>query len=160
MSPEEKEHQSGILSARLLADPELGDLRRLGIFLPLPDEPDLRPAYSKLLECGIELAVPFSTDSVHWNFHLIQELIPYRSCADTGSTKNFPVINPKDLQTILVPGRGFTTDGSRLGRGGGIYDRLLADTSARTIGIAFSCQQLPELPTDSHDIPLHEVWFA
>lgn len=161
MPPEEKDAQSATLCARLLADPELPRLKRIGVFLPLEDEPNLLPALNHLLKIGIELAAPFPLDPLHWEFRHITELTPYRTRpAPPGQAVSGAVIEPEDLQTILVPGRGFTTDGHRLGRGGGIYDRLLSHTSARTIGIAFRCQHLDSLPTDPHDILLSDVWFA
>ncbi len=161
MSPEEKEAQSAILCSRLLADPELPGLQRIGIFLPLEDEPNLLPALTRLLEKGIELSAPFPLAPLHWEFRSITALTPYRTRPDTpGQAVSGAVIAPEDLQAILVPGRGFTSDGHRLGRGGGIYDRLLSHTSARTTGIAFRCQHLDSLPTDSHDILLSDVWFA
>lgn len=161
MSPEEKEAQSAVLRDRLLSDPELPGLQRIGIFLPLEDEPNLLPALGRLLKNGIELAVPFPLDPIHWEFRRISELTLCRTQSDNpGQAVSGALIEPEHLQAILVPGRGFTSDGHRLGRGGGIYDRLLSRTSARTIGIAFRGQQLDFLPADPHDIQLQEVWFA
>jgi 5-formyltetrahydrofolate cyclo-ligase len=57
---------------------------------------------------------------------------------------------PGDL--LLVPGVAFTRRGARLGRGGGYYDRLLADAAGCiSVGLAFDIQLVDEIPTDSHD---------
>jgi 5-formyltetrahydrofolate cyclo-ligase len=53
--------------------------------------------------------------------------------------------------TVLVPGVGFTSDGHRLGQGRGFYDRVLASHHGHTIGIAFRCQMLDDLPHAAHD---------
>jgi 5-formyltetrahydrofolate cyclo-ligase len=49
---------------------------------------------------------------------------------------------------ICVPGLAFSPDGHRLGRGGGYYDRLLAQTcpSTTSAGLAYAFQVLDQLP--------------
>jgi 5-formyltetrahydrofolate cyclo-ligase len=49
---------------------------------------------------------------------------------------------------ICVPGLAFSPDGHRLGRGGGYYDRLLAQTgpSTTSAGLAYAFQMLDQLP--------------
>ncbi|HTW88300.1 MAG TPA: 5-formyltetrahydrofolate cyclo-ligase [Candidatus Binataceae bacterium] len=63
--------------------------------------------------------------------------------------------NPGDLDHLLicVPGLAFSLAGTRLGRGGGHYDRLLATVAppAITLGLAYSFQLLDELPSMPHD---------
>ncbi len=64
------------------------------------------------------------------------------------------------LNVILVPALAFSqADGSRLGRGGGFYDRLLArpENHARRIGVAFEAQVLPSLTVETHDMRVHEL---
>ena len=59
------------------------------------------------------------------------------------------------------PGRGregptpeFDRTGRRLGRGGGFYDRFLADSSlrAKRCGIFFDAQLVDAIPAEPHDI--------
>lgn len=63
---------------------------------------------------------------------------------------------------ILVPLLGFTRDGHRLGYGGGYYDRALErlrlQRDMRVCGIAFSGQELAELPAEVHDQRLDEIF--
>ncbi len=59
------------------------------------------------------------------------------------------------LDLTLVPGIGFDLNGCRLGRGKGYYDRLLADVSGTTCGIAFDEQIVESLPTEPHDVRLN-----
>jgi 5-formyltetrahydrofolate cyclo-ligase len=61
---------------------------------------------------------------------------------------------------ILVPLLGFDSSGTRLGYGGGYYDRTLAALGRRPrlIGLAYAAQALPvEIPRAPHDIPLDMV---
>ncbi|MEO7318470.1 MAG: 5-formyltetrahydrofolate cyclo-ligase [Chthoniobacteraceae bacterium] len=70
-----------------------------------------------------------------------------------------PAIDPARLDLILVPGLAFTQDGLRLGRGGGVYDRLLAGCPARTrrIGVCFATQLVAALPAEPHDQRVERV---
>lgn len=70
------------------------------------------------------------------------------------------VLPLSSLDVILVPALAYAlTDGARLGRGGGFYDRLLSrsDVRARLIGIAFQIQLMPEVPAEAHDIRVPDL---
>lgn len=60
------------------------------------------------------------------------------------------------IDLVIVPGMGFTTDGHRIGRGMGFYDRFLAqrDFVGVSCGLAFEEQILPFIPMLDHDVPL------
>lgn len=64
-----------------------------------------------------------------------------------------PVVEPSDIDLLIVPGVAFTRDGQRLGYGGGYYDRFIPLCSrARVIAVAFDEQIVPAIPTESHDL--------
>lgn len=61
----------------------------------------------------------------------------------------------EEIDVVLVPGLGFDSTGTRLGRGGGHYDRLftrLPETALR-VGVCweFQMQDNPPLPRQEHD---------
>lgn len=58
----------------------------------------------------------------------------------------------KDIELIIVPGVGYDSTGNRVGRGKGYYDRLLADTSATKIGVAYDFQMVDAIDADPHDV--------
>lgn len=59
---------------------------------------------------------------------------------------------------ILTPLLGFDRRGNRLGQGAGYYDRAFAVIpGALRIGIAWSVQEVADLPVDPWDVPLHGV---
>ena len=61
---------------------------------------------------------------------------------------------------VLVPGLAFDKAGRRLGRGGGYYDRFLARpdmAAAVRIGVCWSVQVVPEIPTDDFDMRMDWV---
>ena len=59
---------------------------------------------------------------------------------------------------LVVPGVGWMQDGSRLGRGGGVYDRFLAAFKGAAVGACFDCQVVPSLPLEPHDVPVSKVF--
>ena len=66
-----------------------------------------------------------------------------------------PVVVPEVLFMPLV---GFTAKGDRLGQGGGYYDRYLAaHPQTVAIGMAWDVQEVPELPTELHDMRLSAI---
>ena len=70
-------------------------------------------------------------------------------------------INTVGRMAVLVPGIAFDVRGARLGRGGGYYDRFLGglpNGSALTIGVCWSMQLVPQVPTDPHDV--HVDWIC
>ena len=62
---------------------------------------------------------------------------------------------------IILPLLAFDMRGARLGRGGGHYDRTLADLRKkchlRAIGLAFDEQMVENCPVEPHDAPLDGV---
>ena len=85
-------------------------------------------------------------------------------CADEGIATVAPVadraapdpVDPGSVDVVIVPGLAFTSDGRRLGQGGGWYDRFLAATrpDCLAIGVCFSAQLVDELPAEPHDVVL------
>jgi len=74
------------------------------------------------------------------------------------------IIPVRALSVVLLPLLGFDRHGTRLGTGGGYYDRLFAYRRHRQhwhrpllIGIAYQCQQLGMIERDRHDVPLDGV---
>ena len=65
--------------------------------------------------------------------------------------------NLDEIDLAIIPGRAFTRQGARLGRGKGYYDRLLSSLHCPKWGVAFPCQMVKEIPTDPWDIPLDKV---
>ncbi len=66
---------------------------------------------------------------------------------------------PGDADVVLVPGVAFDRAGGRLGRGGGFYDRLLAELppGVLRLGVAFGRQVVAGVPMDGHDFCVDRV---
>lgn len=63
-------------------------------------------------------------------------------------------VRPEEIDFAVLPGVGFDLCGHRLGQGGGYYDRLLPRFRPKipTVGLAFDCQVVPEIPVEPHDL--------
>lgn len=58
-----------------------------------------------------------------------------------------------EIDVVLIPAVAFDRQGRRVGYGGGYYDRFLPLVPrAARIGVVFSCQIVPEVHADLHDI--------
>lgn len=155
--PAERRERSERLLARLIALPAWREARSVLLFAPLSVEPDLdllwsadggralaekRCAYPRMAGRRLEVCAVRSLDelaSARWG---LREPVA-----------NAPAAALAEIDLALVPGLAFTASGSRLGRGGGFYDRLLSEIGfrAQTIGVGFDFQLLPTLPLEAHD---------
>ena len=63
----------------------------------------------------------------------------------------------QDIGLIIVPGAVFDERGNRLGYGAGFYDKLLAQYQGLTAALAFELQVMPQVPVDSHDVPMKKI---
>lgn len=74
----------------------------------------------------------------------------------------FPIVPAEALDMIVVPLVAFDRTGTRLGYGGGCYDRYLPTllASCQIVGIAFDEQRVEHVPTDAHDLSLPTIISA
>ena len=62
------------------------------------------------------------------------------------------------IGAAIIPGMAFDTNGHRLGRGKGYYDRFLSHVPyIYKIGLCFSWQIVDCVPSDEHDIMMDKV---
>lgn len=64
----------------------------------------------------------------------------------------------KKIDLLIVPGMAFDTDGNRLGRGKGYYDRFLSANDIHyIIGICYDFQLLDHIPTEPFDRKMNMI---
>ena len=160
LGPEERRARSVKLLARLVALPAWQAARRVLIFAPLPNEPDLDLLWTNGGLAGKECAYP-RVDGMQ--MHLLRvgalaDLQPAR-WGLREPPMNAQALPLASFDLVLVPGLAFDADGVRLGRGGGFYDRLLAGKIAETfaLGVAFASQITAGLPLAPHDVRMDGV---
>ena len=72
---------------------------------------------------------------------------------------SLPEIPADAIDWALIPGLAFDERGYRLGRGAGHYDRLLPGMRFDCVcwAVCLSCQVVPSLPVEPHDVPLEGI---
>ena len=71
-------------------------------------------------------------------------------------TVTSPLVEPREIDLVLVPGLAFDRRGGRLGYGHGYYDRLLTHLPALTprVGVSFDALVVESVPVADHDVRL------
>jgi 5-formyltetrahydrofolate cyclo-ligase len=133
---------------------ELHPARTVATFSALPGEPQLIDLLSELPER--RWALPRVVGE-RLDFHLAA---PADLVVGAFGILEPPTAAPlcplEEIELFLCPGMAFTDSGSRLGRGKGYYDRVLAASPAATrVGVCFREQVVPAIPVDPHDQAMH-----
>ena len=71
--------------------------------------------------------------------------------------RSAPVLQPQPGDLMLVPALAYDRVGRRLGRGGGYYDRCLAQLDCCAVGLIRAAFLLDALPTAWNDMPVAAV---
>lgn len=130
----------------------------ISAYVPVRFEADPMPLAMAAVVMGAHLALP----------HCIDRATPLRFLAwapgDPLEQNALGLSQPRDdapelaPDIILAPLLAFDAALHRLGQGGGHYDRAFARyPDALRIGIAWSVQQVPAVPVEPWDMPLHAV---
>ena len=144
--------------------------KHIGVFIPLPGEPDIwTPAQQLSQDFNVNVYAPRMMPENQLDLVMVtapNELVRGR----------FGVIQPPPnwdaltdlalLNAIFIPGLAFSHGGSRLGFGGGWYDRLLAKIPDKVvkIGVCWNNMVVDSIPMDTWDVSvdgiLTEVGFS
>jgi 5-formyltetrahydrofolate cyclo-ligase len=142
-----------------LAHVALAEREVVAAYWPIRDELDIKPLIVKLMDAGQPVALPVVLgDDEPLELRLWQDGAPlYEAGFGTLAPEDSaPRVEP-DL--ILMPLLGFDKHGTRLGYGGGYYDRTLAHLPKRPrlVGFAFARQEVDHIPREAHDVPLDAI---
>lgn len=153
MPPEERRAHGDAIVARLLALPELRAARTVMAFWSFGSEVDTAPLMEELGGSGRIVALP----RVEGSEVVPVAYAPGDAVRPTGFGALEPVggrvVDPTELDLVVVPGVAFDRRGGRVGYGGGFYDRLLSRLRPQvpTIAIAYSVQVVDEVPIGGMD---------
>ena len=143
------------------------DIQRVATFLSLPEEIDTAPLNRALWQAGYRLYLPYvrgKGEALVW--------LPYQEdpalAPDAVGIPAPPLQAPLEalaLDAVITPLVAHDAHGTRLGMGGGFYDRTFQRKIPRAkpwlIGIAYPCQAVTQtLPRRPWDIPLDALASA
>ena len=132
----------------------------IGAYWPIKGEFDALPALYRWAEADGQRIIGLPVmrhESKQLRFHAWWPGCPMEDDAyGIPKPKDTPQFEP---QLLLVPCVGYGPRGSRLGYGGGFYDRTLAEWRPRplTVGLAYAHGHVPWLEPEPHDVPLDVI---
>jgi 5-formyltetrahydrofolate cyclo-ligase len=162
LTAEERARLSAAVCARAQDIPELDDAHTVMIFATFRTEIDTGPLIAWALAAGKVVCLPRivgprrmlafrvtdpSTELAPGKWDIPE---PVQSCE---------LVDPADIDAVVVPGAAFDCDGRRCGYGGGFYDNFLPQTRDRVprVALAFEAQIVDVLPCEPHDLPVTAI---
>jgi len=156
LGEEEKKSKSKIIQQKLLDLPEFKKAKTVLLFLDFRGEVETMALAEQTIALGKRLILPRCAPQ--------GILLPIEVCDLTLDLEpgafgirepklSLGVIEPSEIDLVIIPGSGFDLKGNRLGYGGGFYDRFFMRLNPFTprIALCFECQVIPQVPVDKHD---------
>jgi len=147
LSYTEVEAQSKIIRNKLLKKITKCQPQKILLYEEIHNEVAISALIVALINEGIKVFLPRYIDH-RWVVYSLETGQTFNSLSEASFANH---------DIALVPGLAFTAKGTRLGYGGGVYDRWLSDSKAIKIGICYQFQVVSSLPHESHDIPMDLV---
>lgn len=161
LSGEEIREYSRQIARRLYGLPEYRESRVIMFFLSFRSEVDTRSMVEESLARGKEVLVPKALpDSRELIASRLldcrEDLAPGAYGIPEPKESALRVVDPLQIDLLIVPGVAFSEDGRRLGYGGGYYDRFFGRLRPEVplLALAFELQIVPEVPVQPWDRPV------
>ncbi len=134
--------------------------RQVMLYVPVSGELNVELLIENALKNRKILALPrFSVEKNAYEICGVENL-SHLSPGKFGISEPSPdskIMATKQLDLAIVPGVAFSGLGSRLGRGGGFFDRLLTSIPAKKCGVCFEQQVHPDVPMERHDVKMDMI---
>jgi len=160
--PEVRKVKNRLIRERLLSLAEFKNATIIFFFASFRTEVDTAELIRTSLSTGKRVVLPkVEKDSQELRLYEIRdfgELSPgYLGIPEPPVREGQMSINDVDL--VIIPGAGFDISGSRIGYGGGYYDRLLAGLQkpVPVIAPAYEEQVVDVIPSEPHDIKVQII---
>ena len=157
LSQEQKQAIDQALTERLLHHPFYREAKVIATYLSFPHEFQTQELIEQALKDGKKVLIPKTYPKGRMDFVVYhpQQLVK-TSFGLLEPQGDLEVVEPSQIDLIHVPGLAFTTEGYRIGYGGGYYDRYLEHFAGHTMSTIYPCQ-VQEFNSENHDIPVQEV---
>jgi 5-formyltetrahydrofolate cyclo-ligase len=117
-------------------------------------EPPTRPMLDRLRALGVTVMLPVVVDTgLRWApYDGWEQLVPGPLGLQQPAGPLLPADVLRDVQVVAAPALAVDRHGHRLGRGGGYFDRALADVEkSSAVAVVFDDEVLDEVPVEAHD---------
>lgn len=145
--------ESEDLCRNLLALPELVQAKTVFCYVSCHGEVETHRLIQTLLAQGKRVAVPRCRENGQMDCVVIDsldELYPGKMGIPEPCQES-SMIHCSEVDFAIVPAVACGEDGSRLGQGGGYYDRFLQQTNCPFAAVCLEAFVFPELPCEVHD---------
>lgn len=158
-SVQERQAKSQAIWKHFIGLPEVAEARTIMLYSSIRSEVLTRDALEHVLTSGKQLALPrVDRQAGVINAHLVSNLsqLVRSSFGILEPSDSAPMVDPKEIDVVAVPGVAFDTLGYRVGYGQGFYDRFLPllRPEAFVAGIAFAGQRVNRVPRTERDVRL------
>ena len=145
------------LTERFLNHPVYQEAKVIATYLSFPHEFQTQGLIDQALKDDKKVLIPKTYPKGRMDFVVYdpQQLVK-TSFGLLEPQGDLEVVEPSQIDLIHVPGLAFTTEGYRIGYGGGYYDRYLEHFTGHTLSTVYPCQ-IQEFNLEDHDIPVQEV---
>lgn len=148
--------KSNFIVSKLKQHPSFIKAKSIGIYVSFRNEVETINLIKEMIDKK-NISVPKVVNDKMEFYHI--------SSFNELSKSDFGILEPNNNQLVpknkidllIVPMVGYDSKGNRLGYGGGYYDRYLMDYHGDVIGLAFSLQEVSELPVESFDLPIKAI---
>ncbi|WP_160645275.1 5-formyltetrahydrofolate cyclo-ligase [Chengkuizengella marina] len=136
------------------------------MYMPFKNEVDITPFMSWCWKSGGTVFLPKVIQNYQMEIHLIKNL-------NEVEVGKFGIFEPKpntsicndiaQINVVIVPGIAFNQSGSRLGFGGGYYDRFFSRYDQLglkvpyKIAVAYDLQIVEDVPIEKHDYMMDQI---
>ena len=154
---EQKQAIDQALTEGLLQYPFYQEANTIATYLSFPHEFQTQELIEQALRDGKKVLIPKTYPKGRMDFVVYhpQQLVK-TSFGLLEPQGDLEVVDASQMDLIHVPGLAFTTEGYRIGYGGGYYDRYLEHFTGHSMSTIYPCQIRDFIPED-HDIPVQEV---
>ena len=157
ISQEQKQFIDQTLTDQFLKHPFYQEAKVIATYLSFPHEFQTQGLIDQALRDGKKVMIPKTYPKGRMEFVVYdpQQLVK-TSFGLLEPQGNLEVVDTSQIDLIHVPGLAFTTEGYRIGYGGGYYDRYLENFAGHSLSTIYPCQ-VQEFNSEDHDIPVQEV---
>lgn len=143
---------SGIICAKVCSLDCFATATDICLYMPVRNEVDVTRLMEPAKKQGKRIWLPkVAEDKMEFYFYdgSVPLVLGKYNIREPRSDKR---LQPDGNTLVIMPGAVFAPDGSRIGYGGGYYDRYLKQYPAcRTIAVCYHFQILEKIPVENHD---------